>query len=48
MKMNFKYFNDEWNGDTKPPSDDDMGTRGSSTKRYIQTNKQTNLSYKEI
>ena len=28
MKRNFKYFNDEWNGDTKPPSDDDMGTRG--------------------
>ena len=25
--MNFRYFNDEWNGDTKPLSDDDMGAR---------------------
>ena len=25
MKMNFKYFNDEWNGDTKPLSDDVYG-----------------------
>ncbi len=25
MKMNFRYFNDEWNGDTKPLSDDVYG-----------------------
>ena len=28
MKMNFRFFNEEWNEDTKPPSDDDVGTRG--------------------
>ena len=23
--MNFRFFNEEWNEDTKPPSDDDWG-----------------------
>ena len=43
----FKYFNDEWNGDTNPHPMM-IWEREDSTKRYIQTNKQTNLSYKEI